>query len=117
MEWVYQELGRRARSARRAGGLTQQQVADRIGLSRTSVTNIELGNQQILLHTFFRLAAALGIEPVALLPDPDARPEVEMPAEVAQLSQEAQEWIRRVVSESTPSNSEPDEQESREGRG
>lgn len=106
---MYQELGRRARSARRKAGLTQQEVADRIGLSRTSVTNIERGNQQILLHMLYRLAAALGTDPLALLPDPDQRAQADMPTEVALLPQEAQEWIRRIVSESVLPMSERDE--------
>lgn len=106
---MYQELGRRARSARRKAGLTQQQVAERIGLSRTSVTNIERGNQQILLHMLYRLAAALGTEPTALLPEPDEQSQAEMPAEVALLPQEAQEWIRRIVSDSVLPMSERDE--------
>jgi len=42
-----QELGQRLREARDAGGLTQQQVADRLGLARAVVTQIELGNRDV----------------------------------------------------------------------
>lgn len=37
------EIGRRIRSARRALGLTQTEVADRAGVSRTTFTKLELG--------------------------------------------------------------------------
>jgi transcriptional regulator with XRE-family HTH domain len=65
----YTEVGRRVRRAREAAGLTQDTLATRVALSRTSVTNIESGRQKMMLHSLWDLAAALGIEPVALLPD------------------------------------------------
>lgn len=39
-----------------------------LGLSRTSVTNIERGRQPVQLHTLYRIAATLGVEPTLLLP-------------------------------------------------
>lgn len=50
-------------------GLSQDALAKRVGLSRTSVTNIEKGRQQIPLHALYSFADALGVEPTALLPD------------------------------------------------
>lgn len=38
--------------------LTQQQLADKIGLSRGSVANIETGRQQMLLHQLRDIARA-----------------------------------------------------------
>jgi transcriptional regulator with XRE-family HTH domain len=39
-----------------------------LGLSRTSITNIERGRQPIQLHTLYKIAEVLGVEPTALLP-------------------------------------------------
>lgn len=39
-----------------------------LGLSRTSITNIERGRQPIQLHTLYKIADVLGVEPTALLP-------------------------------------------------
>jgi transcriptional regulator with XRE-family HTH domain len=64
----YAEVGRRVRQARERVGLTQEDLAARVSLSRTSVTNIEKGRQKLLLHTLYGLAAALQVSPVALLP-------------------------------------------------
>lgn len=64
----YEEFGANLRAARKRAGLTQQELADRINLTRTSVTNIERGSQRIALHQLFDLAAALGNQPVDLLP-------------------------------------------------
>jgi len=42
-----------------------------VGLTRTSITNIERGIQHINLHQLYLLAAAVGLRPAQLLPDHD----------------------------------------------
>ena len=66
---IYKKFGRRLRDARKAAELTQEALADRVGLSRTSITNIEKGRQRIPLHALFLLAPAVGVPPPALLPE------------------------------------------------
>ncbi len=63
----YIEVGRRIRGARGDRGLTQADLAERVGLTRTSVTNLEAGRQRMPLHIFATLADALGVEPAQLL--------------------------------------------------
>lgn len=53
---------------RRIEGMTQEELGRRIGLSRTSVTNIERGRHHVSLHHLFRIAKALQIPPEVLLP-------------------------------------------------
>ena len=72
MDGLYKEFGRRLRKSRTEAKLTQQQVADRVKLTRTSITNIERGSQHIALHQLFLLADAVGVSPVDLLPDQKA---------------------------------------------
>lgn len=67
----YAEVGRRVRHARERAGLTQDALAGRVSLSRTSVTNIEKGRQKVLLHTLCNLADALGVTPDVLMPEPE----------------------------------------------
>jgi transcriptional regulator with XRE-family HTH domain len=62
------DFGRLLRSARRAAALSQQELGERVGLSRTSITNIERGSQPVALHTFIRLASAVGVPAAELLP-------------------------------------------------
>ena len=52
----------------RLEGMTQAELGRRIGLSRTSVTNIEQGRHHVSLHQFLRIARALEVGPEALLP-------------------------------------------------
>jgi transcriptional regulator with XRE-family HTH domain len=69
MDPIYLDFGRRLRMARREAQLTQEALAKRVGLSRTSITNIEQGNQHVGLHLLYELAKAVGVRPVELLPD------------------------------------------------
>lgn len=67
-DWLYAEIGRRIRDARRSVGFTQEALGHAVGLARTSITNIETGNQQPTLHALWRMGDALGVSPCALLP-------------------------------------------------
>lgn len=100
MDALYREFGRALRSARETAGLTQKDVAGRVGLSRTSVTNIERGSQHIALHQLFLLADAVGVEPDALLPDGDVALEDLIPARALkglELDEEQKEFAVRIV--------------------
>ena len=48
--------------------MTQSKLGDLVGLSRTSITNIEKGRQHVALHQVFAIASALRVSPSALLP-------------------------------------------------
>lgn len=68
MDPLYEEFGFRVREARSVEGVSQGELARRVGLSRTSVTNIERGRQHVSLRQFLEIAAALNCAPETLLP-------------------------------------------------
>lgn len=92
---LYVELGRRVRAARQSAGFSQMDLARRLGMSRTSITNLEQGHQRVALHVFLKLAAALGADPATLLPSAD-HGEDETP-ELRGLDKGTAQWVRRVV--------------------
>lgn len=68
-ESVYQGFGKLVRMHReRLDGMTQEKLGKIVGLSRTSITNIERGRQHVSLHQIYAIAQALRIRPQALLP-------------------------------------------------
>lgn len=71
VEDLYDRFGRQLRTARKDARLTQEELAERVGLTRTSITNIERGMQHISLRQLYLLAAAVGLRPGQLLPDHD----------------------------------------------
>lgn len=64
----YRRLGRRIRALRIGQQLTQEQLAVRIAMPRTSITHIERGQQQVLVHTLCSLAHALGVSIAEIIP-------------------------------------------------
>lgn len=65
---LYADFGARVRRLRTEAGLNQQTVGEMVGLSRTSITNIERGRQPASLHLLVLLAKALKVPVTALLP-------------------------------------------------
>jgi transcriptional regulator with XRE-family HTH domain len=65
----YTQVGARIRQKRRQLGLSQEGLAKAVGLKRPSMSNIESGRQNILLHTFYDIAETLGTDANSLLPD------------------------------------------------
>lgn len=65
----YKHIGMTLRGAREALSMTQGELAHVVGLSRTSLTNIELGRQRILVDQLAELANALHIPVSSLIPE------------------------------------------------
>ena len=62
-------LGRNARAARLALGLTQEEVAFRADLKRSYLSDLERGTRNPTVRALSRLAAALNVHPCSLLDD------------------------------------------------
>lgn len=79
---IYRIFGSRLRELRDEKGVTQEQLAKRVDLSRTSITNIEKGRQRVMLHQLVELAEALESDVSDLMPlrktdgDKPLRPDV-----------------------------------------
>ena len=56
--WYYGEV---LKTARKAAGITQQQLADKIGKKREYVALIEKGETDMQLSTFIMMSEALGL--------------------------------------------------------
>jgi transcriptional regulator with XRE-family HTH domain len=64
------EVGLRLQRARKERGITQEELAKRIGLPRPSYANIESGRQRIALDVVWRAAIVLDLSIAALVPEP-----------------------------------------------
>ena len=62
-----QTLGERIRAARQAAGLSQEKLAERLGLTRPAVTKWESGQSAPSTENLLRLAEVLGVPVTALL--------------------------------------------------
>jgi transcriptional regulator with XRE-family HTH domain len=95
---LYEAIGRRVRAAREQAKRSQGELAQRVGLTRTSITNIERGRQKIQVHTLYAIAEALNVRPDALLPldvvDGSGAIDEQLPKE---LPTAEREWVKRVL--------------------
>lgn len=64
------ELGQRIREIRRTRGLTQQVLADRAGLDRAYVGQVERGKANISVRNLFRIGDALAVGAAAFFSQP-----------------------------------------------
>lgn len=70
---LYKALGERLKAHRERqdtarGRVTQAKLAQEVGLERTSITNIERGNQKVPLHVLYRICEALQVPISDVLP-------------------------------------------------
>lgn len=65
----YYAIGQRIRRIRKAKGLSQEQLAEKVNISTTHMSHIENANTKMSLAIFVKIAEALEIETDALLYD------------------------------------------------
>src|SRR5262245_28940275 len=65
----------RLKELREGAGLTQPQLAERAGLSKAGVADLEQGRREPSWATAVALAEALGVDCLAFLQEPAERPE------------------------------------------
>jgi transcriptional regulator with XRE-family HTH domain len=69
-EQLYAELGVRVRAEREARRWTQEALAALVGVSRSSIANVERGQQYAPLHVVLQLAKVFSVPLDALVPTP-----------------------------------------------
>lgn len=99
---VYQAFGKLVRLHREGlEGMTQEKLGHLVGLSRTSITNIEKGRQHVALHQLLAIADALTARPEALLPSAG---KADHPSRLAKklppgTDKEIAEWVDKLAGE------------------
>jgi len=66
----YYKIGQRIRKIRKAHGLSQEELAERVNISTTHMSHIETGNTKLSLPVFVDIAAALEVRTDDLLESP-----------------------------------------------
>jgi transcriptional regulator with XRE-family HTH domain len=95
-EALYRAVGERIRQARvgQPEKLSQAALADRLGVSRASVVNIEAGRQHAPLHLLWKVAQQLHVELSSLIP---SRDELTAPAASVELAGDMREQLKRFT--------------------
>lgn len=97
---LYRRLGQAVAKRRRELGLTQSDIAEKLGLSRASLANLENGRQRIMVHQLFALVNALKLKSILdLMPKTWVPPEPlsEIKVSDPSLSTQQQSAVKSVV--------------------
>jgi transcriptional regulator with XRE-family HTH domain len=107
-----EEYGQRLNTARVAVGITQTQLAERLGLTRSSIANIEAGRQSPSAEQVVDTATALGCDPRWLLTgwEPGRPPIQPKPRVLAEHVAALRKLADRLETAATPT---PDSEETR----
>lgn len=65
----YYEIGQRIRRIRKAHKLSQEELAEKVGISTTHMSHIETGNTKLSLSVFVDIAESLDVQTDSLLSD------------------------------------------------
>jgi transcriptional regulator with XRE-family HTH domain len=102
-----EDFGRAVRQLRQERGMTQAELAARLSLGRTSITNLEKGQQSPPLSMLPEIASALGVDPVRLIAgavrDGDSADAGSLAATVH--DKELRRWAGQVIGDTLPSQS------------
>lgn len=66
----YYKIGQKIRKIRKAHGLSQEELAEKVGISTPHMSHIETGNTKLSLPVFVDIAVALEVRTDDLLDDP-----------------------------------------------
>jgi transcriptional regulator with XRE-family HTH domain len=90
---LYSQFGRILAEARNKKKMSQEVLARELGLSRTSITNIEKGRQPVQLHTLYQISQLLSVELKDLLPAPQL---VERPKAYQDVNVSRTDWLETM---------------------
>jgi transcriptional regulator with XRE-family HTH domain len=91
-------MGRLIRARRKQLQLSQSTLAERVSLTRTSITNIEQGRQKIQIHTLWDIAKALDVHASTLLPPPEKKETEKVRERVKALPPDERKFAESVLS-------------------
>jgi transcriptional regulator with XRE-family HTH domain len=95
-EGFYKKIGENIKAKRRERGLSQEGLAKAVGLKRPSMSNIEKGRQNILLHTFCDIVETLDTNANTLLPGLQRAEPTQMP-DLTSYSKEVREFVEAGI--------------------
>ena len=94
----YLLLGRQLATVRRDRKITQDRLAAAVGLSRTSIANVEAGRQALAVHTLVAFASVLGKNPEELIPlTKEMPPAAGTEQKLSKLSPEERMWAKKFL--------------------
>lgn len=93
----YETLGKKIRKARDERNLSQDAMARAVGLSRTSITNIEKGRQPVQVHILMKIAETLNMSLNALLTEDQTQSDKNKKPNLKKYKEPIREWVADII--------------------
>lgn len=93
----YVEIGEKIRKYRKEKGISQEELAERVGISVTHMSHIETANTKLSLPVFVSVTEALGIKADDLLRAKRAECDTNVLGELSELLSECSEREARII--------------------
>ena len=97
MELDYKAIGRRIKIARIRTGLTQEELADRVGISPTHISNVETGSTRVSLTSLVHLANELGVTMDDLLCENLEKARAQLEKDLSDILEDCDEREIRII--------------------
>ncbi len=81
----YFKIGQRIRKIRKAKSYSQEQLAEKVGISVTHMSHIETGNTKLSLEVFYNIANALECTADELLFEPNENSQAAIHSSIAEI--------------------------------
>ena len=99
MDINYREVGTRIRAERKAQNLSQESLAEMVGISVTHMSHIETGNTKLSLPVLVNIAGALNVSADKLLYDSTIASRTIRQNAIADVLDSCDEYQTRVISD------------------
>lgn len=99
MELDYKAIGKRIKIARIRADLTQERLAENVGVSATHMSNVETGTTRVSLTTIVTIANALSVTVDDLLCDNVIKARVPFEKDIARILESCDEYEIRMVAD------------------
>lgn len=97
IELNYVDLGRKIRKYRKAANMTQEQLADRIGMATSNISHIERATTQVSLQALVRIANTLNVSIDQLLCDSLSMADSYLDKDIAQILEGCSPKEKKIV--------------------
>lgn len=97
MEISYSDVGKRIRAARLAKGISQEKLAECVGVGTTHISHIETGNTIASMKIFIAIVDTLGVSADALLCDNLEKSKDSFRGEIAEVTKDCNEQEIRFI--------------------
>lgn len=98
----YNHIGKNIKTIRNSKNLRQEDLANMVGLSRTSIVNIEKGRQKLLLHTLVDIANALSTDIMSILSPAKGEPFAKILSKLPENKKKAVEVVLKKRGDKKP---------------